>query len=318
MPSQEDLKRTMRDKTTEELYLLLNVHSQDYKPEALEIAGEELSQRQLDGPTMKRIARMRRIARTAEKGPEEKDARLSQAIDVPSSDPPIQGQIDLCRRMGLEIPAGATKGQVSAMIDARLSLREGTKAKQGDRLCEDESRTCPSQGKFSDRLYESLVDLGHLFLGFLGLFILGFVVFAIRGGYEWLHSSGLVSHEYDTPVWIQGDWMVGEYRDCQMRTKTAPKGGKDLDSLDKLPRLFCGESANGLSEFEREISQPSHEAQTGTEGTIDYIGVTASEYDHDFHIMQVRYWGRIDRQDEWVISWHCLRRSESLECKALD
>ncbi|MDR3755187.1 MAG: hypothetical protein P4K93_17380, partial [Terracidiphilus sp.] len=64
----------MRDKTTEELYLLLNVHSQDYKPEALEIAGEELSQRQLDGPTMKRIARMRRIARTAEKGPEEKDA----------------------------------------------------------------------------------------------------------------------------------------------------------------------------------------------------------------------------------------------------
>jgi restriction system protein len=46
VPSQEDLKRTMREKTDEELFELLNVDSRDYTSEAISAAKEELSRRQ--------------------------------------------------------------------------------------------------------------------------------------------------------------------------------------------------------------------------------------------------------------------------------
>lgn len=129
---------------------------------------------------------------------------------------------------------------------------------------------------------------------------------------------GYMTHDHDTPVWIQGDWMVGEYRHCQMRTKTVPPKRKDLDSLDKLPRMFCGQDANGLFDFQREIDPPSHDVQAPPEGTIYLIGVTSAANEQNFHLMPVRYWGRIDRQDKWIISWQCLRKAESLECKALN
>jgi hypothetical protein len=49
-----------------------------------------------------------------------------------------------------------------------------------------------------------------------------------------------------------------------------------------------------------------------------FIGVTASELDADFHLMPVRYNGRIDRLDKLVISWRCQRNSDSLTCNALN
>ncbi len=39
---------------------------------------------------------------------------------------PSQKQIDLCRRLGLDIPAGATRGMVSAAIDAKMSAKRMT------------------------------------------------------------------------------------------------------------------------------------------------------------------------------------------------
>lgn len=128
-------------------------------------------------------------------------------------------------------------------------------------------------------------------------------------------NKGEIEHEHDTPVWIQGDWMVGEYRNCQMRTKTVPPDRKDLDTLDKLPRLFCGEDENGLFDFQKVIAPPSSNISAPAPGTMYLIGVTAGEYDSDFHILPVSYWGRIDRTDKWVIEWRCQRRNESVECK---
>lgn len=125
-------------------------------------------------------------------------------------------------------------------------------------------------------------------------------------------------HDHDTPVWIQGDWLVGEYRDCQMRTKTVPEQVTGLDSLDKLPRLFCAGDANGLLDFQSEIAPPTREVQIPPQGSMYFIGVTASELDHDFHVLPVSYFGRIDRKDKLVITWRCQRKSGSLTCKALD
>lgn len=130
-------------------------------------------------------------------------------------------------------------------------------------------------------------------------------------------------HDHDTPVWIQGDWLVGEYRDCQMRTKTVPENDKNIDYPARLPRLFCGEDRNGVFDFQREsgllsLLLPPADAKPPQEGAMYFVTVTSDELDHDFHVMPVRYYGRIDRTDKWVISWRCQRLSESLECKARD
>jgi hypothetical protein len=138
--------------------------------------------------------------------------------------------------------------------------------------------------------------------------------------YQAIDESGWIRHDHDTPVWIQGDWLVSEYRVCQMRTKTVPTQRKDLDSLDKLPRLFCGKDMNGLFDFQRETAliSPPPDTEAPPPGNMYLFGVTANDLDRDFHVLPVRYFGRIDRQDKWVISWRCQRNSNSLTCKALD
>jgi hypothetical protein len=154
----------------------------------------------------------------------------------------------------------------------------------------------------------------------VGLFAVGFIVALVVDGYQSLDNSGWITHDHDTPVWIQGDWLVGEYRDCQMRTKTVPAQRKDLDSLNELPRLFCAEDANGVFDFQRATAlvSPPPDIQVPPSGAMYFFTVTGRELDHEFHIMPVRYYGRIDRQDKWVVSWNCQRKSESLECKALN
>ena len=137
-------------------------------------------------------------------------------------------------------------------------------------------------------------------------------------GYQSVDSSGWIPHRHVTPVWIQGDWMPGEYRVCQMRTKTDPPGDKDPDSLGKLPRLFCGEDGNGLFDFQVSIAPGLDPTDPPPPHEMYLIGVTSSAYDRDFHDLPVEYWGKIDRTDQWVISWRCQRNEGSLSCKALN
>jgi hypothetical protein len=112
-------------------------------------------------------------------------------------------------------------------------------------------------------------------------------------------------HDHDTPVWIQGDWLVGEYRECDMQTSTPAFEGShyDAEDLKTLPRLFCGRAANGFFEWS--------EAKTGTDTSWQTIS-------GDFHILPVSYYGRFERPDKWLISWRCQRNSGSLTCKALN
>ncbi len=163
-------------------------------------------------------------------------------------------------------------------------------------------------------------SVSNMIGGYLFLLVIGLIAGAAINGFEYADRHGHISHEHDTPVWIAGDWLVGEYRDCQMRTPTVPKERKDLDSLDKLPRLFCAQDANGLFDFQRVSSPTPPPADTKAPplGWIYFVSVTGSELDQYFHTMPVHYSGRIDRTDKWVISWRCQRNSESLTCKALN
>jgi hypothetical protein len=159
------------------------------------------------------------------------------------------------------------------------------------------------------------------FVWFFWLAIFGAVAGGVAGVWKKLDNSGWIPHHHVTPVWIQGDWMPGEYRVCQMRTKTGLPDAKGLDSLAKLPRLFCGENFNGLIDFQVSV-MPGLGFLKGREESMPpdevLMGVTSSELARYFHDLPVTYWGRIDRTDKLVIAWRCQRNNESLTCKALN
>lgn len=150
----------------------------------------------------------------------------------------------------------------------------------------------------------------------LGWFILLCILgYATYGGYEWLDGGGWIPHDHDTPVWIQGDWLVGEYRDCGMRT-TTPFVGIVLsqEARAELPRLFCGKNwaAEGVAEFETAMPDPDA-AVNAILGKGDWGAL-----DSYFHVLPVHYNGRIDRPDSVFISWRCQRNTASLTCWALN
>jgi len=64
--------------------------------------------------------------------------------------------------------------------------------------------------------------------GYAGLFLLVALTVA---SYESLDESGWITHDHDTPTWIQGDWLQGEYRTCDMPVRVV--------------RLFCGRTTAG-------------------------------------------------------------------------
>lgn len=163
----------------------------------------------------------------------------------------------------------------------------------------------------SERLDAGFQDFirnaGKLFAVLLGFV---FLVVLYLVGTNWYENLPVT---HDTPVWIHGDWMVGEYRNCEMLT--TPQGAKLKPEVQaELPRLFCGDRGVGkggaefLNEF-RSDSQASHSAADALLNWGDW-----SEFDSMFHVFPVRYHGRIHGAVP-NIEWSCQRLSTSLECK---
>jgi hypothetical protein len=145
---------------------------------------------------------------------------------------------------------------------------------------------------------------------------LAILVGLIYGAYNWLDQAGWIPHNHDTPVWIAGDWLVGEYRDCGMLTKTQLTGSvRSQEVLAELPRLLCGREWDnaGFLEFEDATTGVSEATKSAL-----WYGGDWSALDGYFHVLPVRYNGRIDRPDSVFDSWRCQRNSESLTCKALN
>jgi hypothetical protein len=166
----------------------------------------------------------------------------------------------------------------------------------------------PARKPLSDDLKETAGGWGCLIL-------LCFVGYAIYGGYQWLDSIGWITHSHDTPVWIAGNWMVGEYRNCGMLTTTSTR---KPDVQAELPRLFCSDHGEGLAEFERKFMNldDPRDFEAAREALWyegDWRGL-----DSRFHVLPVQYHGRINRPDKALIEWRCQRLNASLECKAVD
>jgi hypothetical protein len=133
-----------------------------------------------------------------------------------------------------------------------------------------------------------------LFFGFLGLVAWG-TLYGLKTGYHRalisVDSAGFLQHSRVTPVRLDYDWMVGEYRQC---TANAGYLGGEIDMLD------C-----------------HVDEQTGWQATT-------------VHQLPVHFWGRVVRVDhvhtifdpdqaasaDWT--WRCEREATALKCWALN
>ncbi len=123
-----------------------------------------------------------------------------------------------------------------------------------------------------------------------------------------LDNSGWIVHSHDTPIWIGGEWLTGEYRICEMP-------GYLWGGLPESAHLLCSSgdprAVEGVWPAEFRESLSSDEAYRIDMGL--WYGL-----ERHFHILPVKYWGRIDRTDRTGFSWRCQKQASGLECKALN
>lgn len=82
------------------------------------------------------------------------------------------------------------------------------------------------------------------------------------------------------------------------------QGGQySTDEVAHLPRLFCDAAGKGYWNYVA--------AFQGTDESWEAVS-------KDFHVMPVRYFGRLVRPDKWLVSWRCQRGTAGLRCNALN
>jgi hypothetical protein len=128
--------------------------------------------------------------------------------------------------------------------------------------------------------------------------------------YRLLDDYGWIEHDHETPVWIKGEWLAGEYRVCQM--PLLPR-----QQLPDSAHLLCGQG-EGENVKDKDAWSPDF---IGSVPDHEFLGLMAGKWlavETHFHILSVNYWGEIDRSDRTMFSWRCQRNSDSLTCKAMN
>ena len=136
----------------------------------------------------------------------------------------------------------------------------------------------------------------------IALIIVACVVYVFAGNLldRW------IPHTRDTPIWIEGDWLVGEVRDCYMETTTPPVQGMTYsrEYLQSLPRMFCDSASEGILNFYESLPE------SGRDDAFDQA------FKRQSHLMKVTYRGRLDRPEKFRLDWRCTRDTDSISCKA--
>jgi len=137
----------------------------------------------------------------------------------------------------------------------------------------------------------------------LALVILGLIVL-LGISADLADQAGWIPHTLETPVWIGGDWLVTETRDCAMQTTAPPVHGMTYsrEYLRSLPRMFCDSTPDGMWNFYQSLPE------------TDRSGDQA--FKRQSHQMNVTYWGRLNRPEKFRLDWRCTRDTDSISCKA--
>jgi|GEM_PF-6604810 len=157
----------------------------------------------------------------------------------------------------------------AAQPHARLLLRDAS---------EDET-VKPMSERFGYRALDYLK-------GFAMLIVAALILSLVVGIYGSIDRSGFIPHTATVDLYMKGEWLVGENRQCQAF------GFWDSKHLG-IKTIFCPGDAETLS-------------QTQTP-----------------HNLAIKFWGRIERPDAdsatWPnFEWRCTRQSDGFTCYALN
>lgn len=127
-----------------------------------------------------------------------------------------------------------------------------------------------------------------------------------------LDKHGWIAHNREVPVWIAGEWIIGEYRECGMLSGRSSAQPLQASPVMAGPRLFCGVDwdGKGIDEFELAMPDPA--------GATDAISgnVAWGRFQANFHTLPVLFHGPMSNPDAVFTTWHCQRKADSLECAA--
>ena len=100
-----------------------------------------------------------------------------------------------------------------------------------------ESKTIASPEKITidKRPGRDLPAWAYLILALISLYGLFWIETGEWNIYRLFDNYGWIEHDQDTPVWIKGEWLAGEYRVCQV--PLVPE-----QSLPDSAHLLCGQS----------------------------------------------------------------------------
>ncbi len=116
-------------------------------------------------------------------------------------------------------------------------------------------------------------------IGCLFLFLLVVVTIAtfVGLGYNWLDGEGLTSHQEESTITAQGNWLVGESKYCSSFPLASPIEGK----------------------------------KTGY--ALSYLGCD----DGPAHRIKIRFWGREEQPEYGSVNWKCTREDAGFVCEEL-
>jgi hypothetical protein len=125
---------------------------------------------------------------------------------------------------------------------------------------------------------ELVVPIWKIIMLVGGIFLVALAVSAAVAFYQSCDQNGQVPHTTTVDVYMKGDWLVGENREC-LGVQGAPPPHTNL-----IGSLFCPADTNVFA---------------------------------DSHNISVKFWGRIDRAGTQH-RWRCRRESDGFTCWAID
>ncbi len=159
---------------------------------------------------------------------------------------------------------------------------------------ETELQTDRELWNIANRAQRKQADLPLWYTGF-PLFVIvcrfaGFAILAawlawgiIPAGWRYVNRAGWIEHTQITTVYMDGNWLTGEYRTCEtpgnVSFLSCPKAGDDPETITPNPKcIYCDANARSFS---------------------------------------VGFYGDITGKPEDTSHWQCKRETDSITCRAV-
>jgi hypothetical protein len=127
--------------------------------------------------------------------------------------------------------------------------------------------------------------------------IVGFAILAawliwaiIPAGWRYLERTGWIRHTQITSVYIEGNWLVGEYRSCK--------------ALGDLAFIACPKSLKSWDD-----SEPPHLSANGE--------LARSFMSEEPRTFSVDFYGRLTGSPADTLNCQCKRETDSISCHAI-